>query len=54
MRSSCNLTPGPPPFSSMNSFERAANALEGGALNESARRWRAIADEIHTEVCELV
>jgi GH15 family glucan-1,4-alpha-glucosidase len=34
-------------------FDRAANALEGDALNQSARRWRAIADEIHAEVCEL-
>ncbi|MFL6822996.1 MAG: glycoside hydrolase family 15 protein [Xanthobacteraceae bacterium] len=30
-------------------FDRAANELQG---TESARRWRAIADEIHAEVCE--
>jgi GH15 family glucan-1,4-alpha-glucosidase len=34
-------------------FDRAASASEGGALKEKARRWRAIADEIHAEVCEL-
>ena len=33
-------------------FDRAAIALAGRALDESARRWRAIADEIHAEVCE--
>ena len=33
-------------------FDRTANALQGGALNHSARRWRGIADEIHAEVCE--
>src|SRR4029077_5832322 len=31
-------------------FDRAANDAE--AFGETARRWRVIADEIHTEVCE--
>jgi GH15 family glucan-1,4-alpha-glucosidase len=33
-------------------FDRAANELETRAFNESGRRWRKIADEIHAEVCE--
>jgi GH15 family glucan-1,4-alpha-glucosidase len=33
-------------------FDRAANELESEAFNESGRRWREIADEIHAEVCE--
>jgi GH15 family glucan-1,4-alpha-glucosidase len=33
-------------------FDRAANELEAQAFNESGRRWREIADEIHDEVCE--
>jgi GH15 family glucan-1,4-alpha-glucosidase len=33
-------------------FDRAANELEAQAFNESGRRWREIADEIHAEVCE--
>ena len=33
-------------------FDRAANELETRAFNESGRRWREIADEIHAEVCE--
>ena len=33
-------------------FDRAANELEAQAFNESGRRWRRIADEIHAEVCE--
>ena len=33
-------------------FDRAANELEAQAFNESGRRWRDIADEIHAEVCE--
>src|SRR5258708_21716422 len=33
-------------------FDRAANTLETQAFNESGQRWRAIADEIHAEVCE--
>ena len=33
-------------------FDRAANELEAQAFNESQQRWRAIADEIHAEVCE--
>jgi GH15 family glucan-1,4-alpha-glucosidase len=33
-------------------FDRAANVLEAQAFNESGRRWREIADEIHAEVCE--
>jgi len=33
-------------------FDRAGNELEAQAFNESGRRWREIADEIHSEVCE--
>ena len=33
-------------------FDRAANELEAQAFNESQQRWRAIADEIHADVCE--
>jgi GH15 family glucan-1,4-alpha-glucosidase len=33
-------------------FDRAANELEAQAFNESGRRWREIADQIHAEVCE--
>lgn len=33
-------------------FDRAANDLSVRAYNESSPRWRAIADEIHAEVCE--
>ena len=33
-------------------FDRAAHELEAQAYNEPAERWRAIADEIHAEVCE--
>jgi GH15 family glucan-1,4-alpha-glucosidase len=33
-------------------FDRAASELEAEAFNESGRRWREIADEIHAEVCE--
>jgi GH15 family glucan-1,4-alpha-glucosidase len=33
-------------------FDRAANELEAQTFNESQERWRAIADEIHAEVCE--
>jgi GH15 family glucan-1,4-alpha-glucosidase len=33
-------------------FDRAANELEAQAFNESGRRWREIADEIHAEICE--
>jgi GH15 family glucan-1,4-alpha-glucosidase len=33
-------------------FDRAANELEAQAFNESGRRWREIADEIHAEVCQ--
>jgi len=33
-------------------FDRAANELEAQTFNESQQRWRAIADEIHAEVCE--
>jgi GH15 family glucan-1,4-alpha-glucosidase len=32
-------------------FDRAANELSVEAYNESAPRWRAIADEIHEEIC---
>ena len=33
-------------------FDRAANVLESEAFDESGKRWRDIADEIHAEVCE--
>ena len=33
-------------------FDRAANAARDQGHFESAQRWRAIADEIHAEVCE--
>jgi GH15 family glucan-1,4-alpha-glucosidase len=33
-------------------FDRAANELAAEGSDESARRWREIADEIHSEVCE--
>jgi GH15 family glucan-1,4-alpha-glucosidase len=33
-------------------FDRAADELEAQAFHESAPPWRAIADEIHAEVCE--
>jgi len=33
-------------------FDRAANELEARTFGEPAQRWRAIADEIHAEVCE--
>src|SRR3984957_7745744 len=33
-------------------FDRAAHELEAQAHNETGQRWRAIADEIHAEVCE--
>jgi hypothetical protein len=33
-------------------FDRAANELVARAFNESGRRWREIADEIHADVCE--
>jgi GH15 family glucan-1,4-alpha-glucosidase len=33
-------------------FDRAANELETQAFHDSGPRWRAIADEIHGEVCE--
>ena len=33
-------------------FDRAANELEAQAFKDSQQRWRAIADEIHAEVCE--
>jgi GH15 family glucan-1,4-alpha-glucosidase len=33
-------------------FDRVANELESQTFNESGRRWRQIADEIHAEVCE--
>ena len=33
-------------------FDRAATELEAQGLNEPARRWREIADEIHAQVCE--
>jgi GH15 family glucan-1,4-alpha-glucosidase len=33
-------------------FDRAANEMEAQAFNDSGKQWRAIADEIHAEVCE--
>jgi GH15 family glucan-1,4-alpha-glucosidase len=33
-------------------FDRAASELEARAFHDSGRRWRAIADEIHAQVCE--
>ncbi len=33
-------------------FDRAANELEARTFGEPAQRWRAIADEIHADVCE--
>ena len=33
-------------------FDRAANELAAQAFNESGRRWREIADEIQSEVCQ--
>jgi len=33
-------------------FDRAASAVERFGLRGDARRWRALADEIHREVCE--
>jgi GH15 family glucan-1,4-alpha-glucosidase len=33
-------------------FDRAANELESQAFHESRGRWRAIADEIHAEICK--
>jgi len=34
------------------SFDRAASEVAAEGLNEEARRWREIADQIHAEVCE--
>jgi GH15 family glucan-1,4-alpha-glucosidase len=33
-------------------FDRAADVLESEAFDESGARWRALADEIHAQVCE--
>ena len=33
-------------------FDRASRELESRIYNDSAQRWKAIADEIHAEVCE--
>jgi GH15 family glucan-1,4-alpha-glucosidase len=33
-------------------FDRAANQFSDEGSNESALRWRKIADEIHTEICQ--
>jgi GH15 family glucan-1,4-alpha-glucosidase len=33
-------------------FDRAASELEAQVYQESGRRWREIADEIHAEICE--
>lgn len=34
------------------SFDRAASEVAAEGLNEEARRWREIAEQIHAEVCE--
>jgi GH15 family glucan-1,4-alpha-glucosidase len=34
------------------SFDRAAQELSARTYNDSTARWRAVADEIHAEVCE--
>src|SRR5262249_525861 len=34
-------------------FDRASDALESRIFSEPGARWRAIADEIHAEVCPL-
>jgi GH15 family glucan-1,4-alpha-glucosidase len=34
------------------SFDRAAQELSARTFNDSTERWRALADEIHAEVCE--
>ena len=33
-------------------FDRAAHELSARAFNDSTGRWRALADEIHAEICE--
>jgi GH15 family glucan-1,4-alpha-glucosidase len=33
-------------------FDRAANSIATAGFDESERRWREIADEIHAEICE--
>jgi GH15 family glucan-1,4-alpha-glucosidase len=33
-------------------FDRAAHELSARAFNDSTERWRALADEIHAEICE--
>jgi GH15 family glucan-1,4-alpha-glucosidase len=33
-------------------FDRAAAEIGGEGPNENARRWRALADEVHAEICE--
>jgi GH15 family glucan-1,4-alpha-glucosidase len=33
-------------------FDRAADGFAAEALNEEARRWRALADDVHAEICE--
>ena len=33
-------------------FDRAANQAGAGGIDDSGRRWREIADEIHAQVCE--
>jgi GH15 family glucan-1,4-alpha-glucosidase len=33
-------------------FDRAANELAAEGSNESSRRWREVADDIHADVCE--
>ena len=40
------------PASGLGKFDRAANVPEAQAFDESGRRCREIADEIHAEVCE--
>ena len=33
-------------------FDRAVDGIAAEGLNEEARRWRALADEVHAEICE--
>ena len=33
-------------------FDRAAGEFAARRINEQARRWRALAEEVHAEVCE--
>src|SRR4029077_18672166 len=33
-------------------FDRAAGGIAAEGLNEEAQRWRALADDVHAEICE--